>query len=127
MNRSQTALLHAKEPQDSAFCASPVLPTTQLAENRLEAVREAVDAILAPFAEDPLTGTDGTVAESPSPDTTGNQNSAAPTTGDAAPEQPEAAASPKGRRQQHVRLVMALLRCTSCRKPFAEHMADQAA
>ena len=51
---------------------------------------EAVDAILAPFAEDPLTGTDGTVAESPSPDTTGNQNSAAPTTGDAAPEQPEA-------------------------------------
>ena len=44
MNRSQTALLHAKEPQDSAFCASPVLPTTQLAENRLEAVREAVDA-----------------------------------------------------------------------------------
>lgn len=46
---------------------------------------EAVDAILAPFAEDPLTGTDGTVAESPSPDTTGNQNSAAPTTGDAAP------------------------------------------
>lgn len=51
---------------------------------------EAVDAILAPFAEDPLTGTDGTVAESPSPDTTGNQSSAAPTTGDAAPEQPEA-------------------------------------
>ena len=51
---------------------------------------EAVDAILAPYAEDPLTGTDGTVAESPSPDTTGNQNSAAPTTGDAAPEQPEA-------------------------------------
>lgn len=51
---------------------------------------EAVDAILAPFAEDPLTGTDGTVAESPSPDTTGNQNSTAPTTGDAAPEQPEA-------------------------------------
>lgn len=51
---------------------------------------EAVDAILAPFAEDPLTGTDGTVAESPSPDATGNQNSAAPTTGDAAPEQPEA-------------------------------------
>ena len=51
---------------------------------------EAVDAILAPFAEDPLTGTDGTVTESPSPDTTGNQNSAAPTTGDAAPEQPEA-------------------------------------
>ena len=90
MNRSQTALLHAKEPQDAAFCASPVLPTTQLAENRLEAVREAVDAILAPFAEDPLTGTDGTVAESPSPDTTGNQNSTAPTTGDAAPEQPEA-------------------------------------
>ena len=33
---------------------------------------EAVDAILAPFAEDPLTGTDGTMAESPSPDTTGN-------------------------------------------------------
>ena len=30
------------------------------------------------------------MAESPSPDTTGNQNSAAPTTGDAAPEQPEA-------------------------------------
>ncbi|MFR5090685.1 MAG: hypothetical protein ACLTDR_00430 [Adlercreutzia equolifaciens] len=28
---------------------------------------EAVDAILAPFAEDPLTGTDGTVAESPRP------------------------------------------------------------
>ena len=51
---------------------------------------EAVDAILAPFAADPLTDSDDAVAESPSPDTTGNQNSAAPTTSDAAPEQPEA-------------------------------------
>ena len=41
MNRSQTALLHAKEPQDAAFCASPVLPTTQLAENRLQAGEQA--------------------------------------------------------------------------------------
>ena len=60
MNRSQTALLHAKEPQDSAFCASPVLPTTQLAENRLEAVREAVDAILL-NCPDPLQVRDGAV------------------------------------------------------------------
>ena len=60
---------------------------------------EAVDAILAPFAEDPLTGTDGTVAESPSPDTTGNQNSAAPTTGDAAPE--PARSTPLRRIQRH--------------------------
>ena len=51
MNRSQTALLHAKEPQDSAFCASPVLPTTQLAENRLEAVREAVREALQKTAD----------------------------------------------------------------------------
>ena len=60
MNRSQTALLHAKEPQDAAFCASPVLPTTQLAENRLEAVREAVDAILL-NCPDPLQVRDGAV------------------------------------------------------------------
>ena len=60
MNRSQTALLHAKEPQDAAFCASPVLPTTQLAENRPEAVREAVDAILL-NCPDPLQVRDGAV------------------------------------------------------------------
>lgn len=51
---------------------------------------EAVDAILAPFAEDPLTGTDGATAEPASPNATGDPGAAAPTTSDAAPEQSEA-------------------------------------
>ena len=51
---------------------------------------EAVDAILAPFAEDPLTTTDGATAEPASPNATGDPGAAAPTTSDAAPEQSEA-------------------------------------
>lgn len=51
---------------------------------------EAVDAILAPFAEDPLTGTDDATAEPASPNATGDPGAAAPTTSDAAPEQSEA-------------------------------------
>lgn len=51
---------------------------------------EAVDTILAPFAEDPLTTTDGATAEPASPNATGDPGAAAPTTSDAAPEQSEA-------------------------------------